>query len=129
LSKTGKVVKKGQVVMSVMKKERNRWEIISDILKVTREEKKAKKIRIMQKANLDGINFQKYLDFLLENGFMAKCNINPDCYELTENGIKLSKSLKEVAELIDVTPRISNHFKYPTMIFPAIRQIAVKLGL
>ena len=115
--------------MSVMKKERNRWEIISDILKVTGEEKEAKKTRIMQKANLDWMNFQKYLDFLLENGFMAKCSLNPDSYELTENGRKLSKSLKEVAELVDGTPRFSNHFKYPAMIFPAIRQIAVKLGL
>jgi predicted transcriptional regulator len=112
-----------------MEKERTRWEIISNILEVTSEEKKAKKTRIMQKVNLNWIYFQKYLDFLLENGFMAKCNLNPDCYELTENGRKLSKGLKEVAELIDVTPRISSHFKYPTMIFPAIRQIADKLGL
>jgi predicted transcriptional regulator len=78
-----------------MKKERTRWEIISDILKVTGEEKKPKKTRIMQKANLDGINFQKYLDFLLENGFITKCNPDPEYYEITEKGRNLSAKLKK----------------------------------
>jgi predicted transcriptional regulator len=83
-----------------MKKERSRMEIISDILKVTREEKKAKKTRIMRRANLDWINFQRYLDFLLEKGFIAKCNPDPDYYEITEIGRNLSEKLKETNEIL-----------------------------
>jgi predicted transcriptional regulator len=75
-------------------------EIISDILKVTREEKKAKKTRIMRRANLDWINFQRYLDFLLEKGFIAKCNPDTECYEITEIGRNLSEKLKEANEIL-----------------------------
>lgn len=84
-----------------MKKERSRWEIISDILKVTREEKKAKKTRIMRRANLDWINFQRYLDFLIEKGFIAKCNTDSEYYEITENGRNLSERLKETNAILN----------------------------
>jgi predicted transcriptional regulator len=84
-----------------MKKERSRWEIISDILKVIREEKKAKKTRIMRRANLDWINFQRYLDFLLEKGFITKCNPDSEYYEITETGRKLSERLKEASAILD----------------------------
>jgi len=83
-----------------MKKERSRMEIISDILKVTREEKKAKKTRIMRRANLDWVNFQRYLDFLIEKGFIAKSNPDSEYYEITENGKNLSDKLKETNEIL-----------------------------
>jgi predicted transcriptional regulator len=120
-----------------MKKERTRWEIILDILKITKEEKKVKKTRIMQRANLDWRNFKKYLDYLQTDGFITKCNPDPDRYELTEKGKNLLHKLKEVAELMDVTPRIANQIQntariypvisqeYPTKICPAISQKAV----
>jgi len=110
-----------QVMVSAMKKERNRWEIILDILKVTKEEKKVKKTRIMQRANLDWRNFKKYFNYLQADGFITKCYPDPDCYELTEKGKNLLQKLKEVAELIDVTPRISKQFQYPK-IYPVISQ-------
>jgi predicted transcriptional regulator len=105
-----------------MKKERNRWEIILDILRVTKEERNVKKTRIMQRANLDWRNFKKYFDYLQADGFITKCNPDPDRYELTEKGINLLHKLKEVAELTDVTPRIANQFQYPTKICPVISQ-------
>jgi predicted transcriptional regulator len=104
--------------VSVMKKERNRWEIILDILRVTKEDGNMKKTRIMQRANLDWRNFKKYFDYLQADGFITKCNHDPDCYELTEKGKNLLQKLKEVAEITDVTPRISNQFEYPTKIYP-----------
>lgn len=74
------------------RREKTRTKIISDILKVTREEKKAKKIKIMQRACPD----QRYLDFLVEEGFMAKCNPDHECYLLTEKGELFLKGLEEL---------------------------------
>lgn len=73
-------------------REKTRTKIISDILKVTRDEKKAKKIIIMQRACPD----PGYLDFLVEEGFMAKCNPDPECYLLTEKGKLFLKELEEL---------------------------------
>jgi predicted transcriptional regulator len=84
-----------------LRKERNRWEIIRDVLIVTQDEVKAKKTRIMQKACLDWRNFQRYFDFLLGEGFIGEIN-NPHKgnYEITEKGKLLLKRLKEVGELL-----------------------------
>ncbi len=83
-----------------MKRERSKWEVILDILKVIQEEEKVKKTRIMQRAYLDWRNFQRYFDFLLEEGFISKSNPTPDYYEITENGRLLSKKLKDVDEML-----------------------------
>ncbi len=113
-----------------MKKDRSRWEIILDILKVTREEGKVKKTRIMHRANLDWRNFKRYLDFLIVDGFIKNCGTDSDRYELTENGKNLLQRLKEVTELVDATPRIANQFQYPARIHPVVSQeVAVELGL
>jgi predicted transcriptional regulator len=108
-----------------MKKERNRWEIILDILKVTKEEKKVKKTRIMHKANLDWRNFKRYFNFLIEEGLIIKCDSENDCYKLTENGGNLLNKLKEVVELANVKPTIANQSQNPVKIYPAIIQKAV----
>lgn len=84
-----------------MNNERNRWEIILDILKVTREEEKANKTRIMQRANLDWRIFQQYYNLLLEEGFIVKCNPENDCCMLTENGGNLLNKLNEVSEVLE----------------------------
>jgi predicted transcriptional regulator len=83
-----------------MKKDRNRWEIILDILTVTNEERKAKETRIMQRAYLDWKNFQRYHNFLLEEGYIAKCNPEFDSCELTDNGRNFMKELKELDYLL-----------------------------
>ncbi len=83
----------------ILCKDRSRWEIIHDLLKVTKEEKKAKKTRIMQKAYLDWRNFQRYFDFLLEEGFIANCD--PNCYELTKRGEELIRRLHQVDEMLN----------------------------
>lgn len=85
-----------------IRNERSRWEIIEDILIVLMSEERSKKTRIMQKAYLDWRNFQRYFDFLLEEGFMVKCNNPGDegYYELTERGKELLKRLKNVRDIL-----------------------------
>lgn len=85
-----------------MNKDRSRWEIIMDLLKVTKEEKRAKKTRIMQRAYLDYRNFQRYFDYLLEEGFIVKINADSESFGLTEKGNELLNRLKEVNELLSV---------------------------
>jgi predicted transcriptional regulator len=80
-------------------KKRSRWELIYDVLKVTYEEKKSKKTRIMQRAYLDWRNFQKYFELLIDKGFIAKCTSIPDNYEITEKGMKLLERLRKVDEI------------------------------
>ncbi len=82
-----------------MVKKRSRWELIYDVLKVTYEEKKSKKTRIMQRAYLDWRNFQKYFELLIDKGFIAKCTSIPDNYEITEKGMKLLERLRKVDEI------------------------------
>ncbi len=87
-----------------MKSERNRWEIFSDILKATLEEKKIKKTRILQKAYLDWRTFNRYFVFLLDERFITKYVLdenNPEeCYKITEKGREFLKKLKELEEVI-----------------------------
>jgi predicted transcriptional regulator len=82
---------------------RSRWEIILDLLQVTsREESRAKKTRIMQKAYLDWRNFQRHFGYLLERGFIKKIEdpVGGTSYKLTERGEYLMKRLKEVEGLL-----------------------------
>ena len=84
-----------------MKRERSKWEIILDVLKVIQEEDgNAKKTRIMQRAYLDWRNFKRHFTFLVDEGFVTKCNPDNGCYKLTENGRNLGKKLKELNEIL-----------------------------
>ncbi len=83
------------------KKIRSKMEIIIDILTVFLDETKTKRTRITERTHLNWNNFQKYSDFLLEDGFIAKCNISEvEVYELTKKGRDLLKRLKGVEELL-----------------------------
>ena len=91
-------------------KTRSKWEITLDILKEIQEEEKVKKTRIMHRANLDWKSFQRHMDFLLDEGFMARCNPITDYYELTGKGRNLLQKLKEVGELMRES---SPQYQYP----------------
>jgi predicted transcriptional regulator len=84
---------------NILRKDRSRWEIVQDLLKVTKEEKKAKKTRIMQGAYLDWRNFQRYFGFLLEEGLIENCD--PNCYEITKRGEELIRRLDQVGEILN----------------------------
>lgn len=81
-------------------KGRSRWEIILELLNIISHEKKSKKTRIMQKACLDWKNFNKYLDFLIEDDFIIK-EMEGGNYELTDKGGKLLDRLKEVDKMFN----------------------------
>jgi predicted transcriptional regulator len=85
----------GRLVQS----KRSRWELIYDVLKVTYEEKRSKKTRIMQRAYLDWRNFKRYFELLIDKGFITKCTSIPDNYEITEKGMKLLESFRKVDEI------------------------------
>ena len=85
---------------SGMRKERSKWEIIHDLLKVLTEEKKPKKTRIMQRSYLDWRNFQRYFIFLTEENFIAECDTPENgCYELTGKGQELYHRLKFINDM------------------------------
>lgn len=84
-----------------MRKERNRWKIILDLLKVVNDEKKAKKTRIMNRAYLDWNNFNRYLDFLLDEKYIIRNHEESNVYEITDNGIYLLEKLKDVEDILD----------------------------
>lgn len=84
---------------TIFHKDRSKWEIVRDLLRVIKEENHAKKTRIMHKAYLDWRNFNKYFDFLIEEGFITNCD--SDTYKLTEKGEELRKRLFQVNEMLN----------------------------
>ncbi len=85
--------------MQLMKR-RNKWEIILDILRLLQEKNKVKKTRIMQGTYLDGRAFQRYFNYLLEEGLVRKSNNDFESYELTEEGRIVLNKLGEVDKII-----------------------------
>ncbi|RCV64119.1 putative transcriptional regulator [Methanophagales archaeon] len=83
-------------------KQRSRWDILFDILKVISEEEEVKKTRIMQRANLDWRSFKRYFDFLVDHGFLRAGDEagKRKSYELTKKGQNLLVELQEVTEMI-----------------------------
>lgn len=83
-------------------RQRSRWDIIEDMLKVISEEGKAKKTRIMQRSNLDWRSFKRYFDFLVERGFVGNGGKPGErkAYTLTEKGKDLLMKLQEVKEML-----------------------------
>ncbi len=76
-------------------------EIIADMLKVG--ENGAGKTRIMYNANLSYSQIQKYLSFLMKQGFIDKVQVgNPSVtYQVTENGLKLLELINNIQEMLE----------------------------
>ncbi|MFC1993193.1 winged helix-turn-helix domain-containing protein [Chloroflexota bacterium] len=79
---------------------RSNIEVIADMLKVG--ENGAGKTRIMYNANLSYSQIQKYLGFLLNQGFIDKIQVgNPSVtYKVTGSGLKLLESINSVIEML-----------------------------
>jgi predicted transcriptional regulator len=86
-------------------KQRSRWDIIGDILKGISEEERARKTRIMQRANLDWRSFKRYFDPLVERGFVEGGGEPHErgIYELTEKGKDLLMKLQELKEMLQTS--------------------------
>ena len=83
-----------------MNNRRSNIEIIADMLRVG--ENGAGKTKIMYSANMSYSQIQKYLGFLISNGFINKVKIgNPAVtYQVTDTGMKLLKSIDSVMEIL-----------------------------
>jgi len=79
---------------------RSNIEIIAEMLKVG--ENGAGKTKIMYNANLSYTQIQKYLGFLVSQGFVDKMEMgNPSVtYQVTENGLKLLESINSLMEML-----------------------------
>ena len=83
-----------------MNQRRSNIEIIAEMLKVG--ENGAGKTKIMYNANLSYTQIQKYLGFLLSEGFVGKMEMgNPSVtYRVTESGLKLLESIDNLMEML-----------------------------
>ncbi len=83
-----------------MNHRRSNIEIIADMLRTG--ENGAGKTEIMYSANMSYSQIQKYLGFLMAQGFITKVEVgNPVVtYQVTNTGLKLLKSIESVTELL-----------------------------
>ena len=79
---------------------RSNIEIIAEMLKIG--ENGAGKTKIMYNANLSYAQIQKYLGFLMSQGFIDKMEMgNPSVtYQVTESGLKLLESINSLMEML-----------------------------
>ena len=75
-------------------------EIIADMLKVG--ENGAGKTEIMYSANMSYSQIQKYLGFLVGQGFIDKMKIGNPCviYQVTDSGLKLLQTINTLREML-----------------------------
>ncbi|MFA5308090.1 MAG: winged helix-turn-helix domain-containing protein [Dehalococcoidales bacterium] len=80
---------------------RSNIEIIADMLRVG--ENGAGKTEIMYTANLSYSQIQKYLDYLVNQGFVNRVSMDNTmfAYQVTENGLKLLKAIDALMHMLD----------------------------
>ncbi len=80
---------------------RSNIEIIADMLRVG--ENGAGKTEIMYSANMSYSQIQKYLDYLVNQGFVNKVNMDNTmvAYQVTDNGLKLLKAIDSLMEMLE----------------------------
>ncbi len=82
-------------------------EIIADMLKVG--ENGAGKTEIMYSANMSYAQIQKYLGYLIGQGFIDKMKMgNPSVtYQVTESGLKLLQLINDLREMLGMDDNYS----------------------
>ena len=102
---------KGEVVAGIGKKQRSvtgqrrsNIEIIADMLRVG--ENGAGKTEIMYTANMSYSQIQKYLEYLVNQGFINKVNLDNTmvAYQVTDSGLKLLKTIDMLMDMLNSTP-------------------------
>jgi len=78
-------------------------EIIADMLRVG--ENGAGKTEVMYTADMSYHQIQKYLEYLINQGFINKVNLDNTviAYQVTESGLKLLKAIDTLLEIIEST--------------------------
>ena len=107
-----------------LKNEISRWDLIFDILDMTREKKSAIKASEIQKSYIDPKNFDKYFKFLMKENFIEKHN-NGESYYLTKSGEELHRGLREISEILDNKVELLK-FIIPAIIFANTGQISLE---
>ena len=79
---------------------RSNIEIIADMLRVG--ESGAGKTEIMYSANMSYSQIQKYLDYLVNQGFVNKVDMGNTlvAYQVTESGLQLLKAIDSLMEML-----------------------------
>ncbi len=82
-------------------------EIIADMLEVG--ENGAGKTEIMYSANMSYAQIQKYLGYLMAQGFIDKMQMgNPSVtYKVTDNGLKLLELIGSIKEMLGLDDNIN----------------------
>ncbi len=80
---------------------RSNIEIIADMLRVG--EYGAGKTEIMYTANMSYSQIQKYLDYLVNQGFVNKVTMDNTmiAYQVTDNGLKLLKAIDTLMAMLE----------------------------
>lgn len=80
---------------------RSNIEIIADMLRVG--ENGAGKTEIMYTANMSYSQIQKYLDYLVNQGFINKVNMDNTmiAYQVTDSGLQLLKTIDTLMEMLE----------------------------
>ena len=80
---------------------RSNIEIIADMLRVG--ENGAGKTEIMYSANMSYHQIQKYLDYLVSQGFVNKIDMDNTlvAYQVTDSGLKLLKAIDTLMEMLE----------------------------
>jgi predicted transcriptional regulator len=80
---------------------RSHIEIIADMLRVG--ENGAGKTEIMYTANMSYSQIQKYLDYLVKQGFINKVDMDNTliAYQVTPSGLKLLKAIDTLMEMLE----------------------------
>jgi len=80
---------------------RSNIEIIADMLRVG--ENGAGKTEIMYTANMSYSQIQKYLEYLVNQGFVHKVDLDNTlvAYRVTDSGLKLLKAIENLMEMLE----------------------------
>ena len=86
---------------------RSNIEIIADMLRVV--ENGAGKTEIMYSANMSYSQRQKYLDYLVNQGFITKVDMDNTmvAYQVTDSGLQLLKAIDTLMEMLEPGKKIS----------------------
>ena len=90
---------------TAVSKRRSSIEIIADMLKVG--ENGAGKTKIMYNANMSFSQIQKYLRFLVGQGFIDKVEVENTgvTYQLTDSGSKLLDTINNLIEMLGLNEK------------------------
>ena len=90
-----------QAFTGKMGRRRSNIEIIADMLRVG--ENGAGKTEIMYTANMSYTQIQRYLDYLVTQGFINKISMDNTmvAYQVTENGFKLLKAIDTLMNMLE----------------------------